>query len=72
MPQRIHGELTGQQGNFLQYEINDLCLCQPGFHVPDISDSTRTVNKFVQVVQCTRTGKYQSSGAVVAGSFWLN
>ena len=42
-----HGELTGQLGKFVQYEINDLCLCRPGFYVPDISDSSRTGQKFV-------------------------
>ena len=28
----------------------EIDVCRPGFHVPDISDSSRTVHKFVQVV----------------------
>ena len=37
--QKTHFELTGQLGKFVQYEINDFCMCLPGFHVPVISDS---------------------------------
>ena len=45
-----HGDLTGKQGKSVQYGINDFCLCRPGLHVPDISDSSRTVHIFDQVV----------------------
>ena len=41
------GELTGQLGKFVQCEINALRLWQPDFYAPDISDSTRTVHKFL-------------------------
>ena len=34
----------------IQYGINDLYLYRPGFYVPDISGSSRTVHTFVQVV----------------------
>ena len=45
-----HVDLTEKQGKSVQYDINDFSLCRPGFHVPDISDSSRTVHIFVQVV----------------------
>ena len=45
-----HGDLTRKLGKFVQYEINDFWLYRPGFHVPDISDSSRTVHIFDQVV----------------------
>ena len=47
------GELTGQLGKFGRYEIN--YLCRPGFFVLNISDSSRTVHKFVQVVHVPTT-----------------
>ena len=50
------GELAGQLGQFVQYEINDLCLCRLGFYIPDISDSSRT-NKFVQNVHVPATSR---------------
>ena len=43
-----HGELTRQLGKLVQYEINDLCLCRPGFCVPGFSDSSLySVHTFV-------------------------
>ena len=45
-----HGDLTWKQGKSVQYDRNNFCLCRPGFHVPDISDSSRTVHIFDQVV----------------------
>ena len=50
-----HGDLTGELGMFVQYEIYALRLCRPGFHVPDISDSSRIVHIFV--VRVPATGK---------------
>ena len=35
---------------FLEYEINNFCPYRPGFHVPDISDSSRTEHKWLKVV----------------------
>ena len=52
-----HGDLSGKLGKFVQYEINDFCLCRPGFNVPDISDSSRIVHKFVQVIHVPATGR---------------
>ena len=48
--QGLHGGLTGKLTKCVQYGINDLYVYRPGFYVPDISGSSRTVNKFVQVV----------------------
>ena len=47
----------GTVGKFVQYEIYDFCLCRPGFYVPDISDSSRTVLTFVQVVHAPATNR---------------
>ena len=52
-----HRDLTGKLEKFVQYKINYFCLCRPGFHVPDISDSSRTVYIFVQVLHLPATGK---------------
>ena len=40
--QTSHCDLTEKQGKSVQYGINKFCLCRLGFHVPDISDSSRT------------------------------
>ena len=45
-----HSDLTGKLTKCVQYGINDLYLYRPGFYVPDISGSSCTVHKFVQVV----------------------
>ena len=45
-----HGGLTGKLTKCVQYGIKDLYLYRPGFYVTDISGSSRTVHKFVQVV----------------------
>ena len=45
-----HSGLTGKLTKCVQYGINDLYLYRPGFYVPDISGSSHTVHKFVQVV----------------------
>ena len=45
-----HSGLTGKLTKCVQYGINDLYLHRPGFYVPDISGSSRSVHKFVQVV----------------------
>ena len=54
---QVHSDLTGQLGKFMQYEINYVCLCRPGFHVPDISDFSRTVQLCVQVVRIPAMGR---------------
>ena len=48
-----HGELTGQLGKCVQYEVNDFCLFRPGFRAPDISYSSR----IVQVVHVLATSR---------------
>ena len=68
-----------QQGKFVQYEINDLCLYRPGFHVIDIPDSSRTVHKFGKVVHVPSTSwldrrsrnhlLYRNLSDLLAGSF---
>ena len=45
-----HSGLTGKLTKCVQYGINDLYSYQPRFYVPDISGSSRTVHKFVEVV----------------------
>ena len=45
-----HDGLTGKLGKSVQYKINNFCLCRPRFHLPDISNSSRTVHIFVQPV----------------------
>ena len=72
-----HGELTGQLGKLVRYDINEFCLCRSGFHVPNISDSgTKTVLNFVKVVHvpatCRPVGRPNNLSAVVAESFWPN
>ena len=52
-----HGDPIGKLGKFVQYEINNFCLCRPGFHVTEISDSSPTVQIFVQVVHVPATGR---------------
>ena len=42
-------------GKFVQYEIDDLYMYRPGLYVPDISDYSRTVFKFVKVVHVPAT-----------------
>ena len=42
--------LTGKLTKCVQYGINDLYLYRPGFYVPDMSGSSLTAHKFVQVV----------------------
>ena len=46
----IHSGLTGKLTKCVQYGINDLYLYRAGFYVPDISGSSRTVQKNFQVV----------------------
>ena len=66
-------KLTGHLGKFVQYEIND--LCRPGFYVPDLSNSSRTVHKFVQVVSETssldgRSNKILTVPTAICCSRW--
>ena len=53
----VSRDFTGKLGKFEQFKIKDFCLCQSRFYVPDISDSSRNVPIFVQVVYVPATGR---------------
>ena len=73
---------TRKLGKSVQYKINDLRLCRPGFYVPAISESSRAVHMFVQDVTYRQRAESLDGqieyilcrhlSAQVADGFWLN